>query len=111
MYSESERDYLHLTRDGVSEIIASYYFKALCGLEMIFNIESYSKINVEGSMWVTFIDMDTKEVLFTERLFAPPGGFGLRNYWAGAMFGVLEKIKGSGKKKGEFEMWRLKYDR
>jgi hypothetical protein len=57
-------------------------------------------------MWVTFIDMKTRQILFTERMVAEPGGFGLRNYWAGAIKGVLEKMR-----KKEYEMWRKKYFR
>ena len=106
MYSDSERDYLHLSRDGVSEIVSSYDFKGLSGIGLMFNIESFSKINVEGSMWITFIDLESKEVLFTERMFAPPAGFGVKNYWAGSIYKVMEKIK-----KTEFEMWRKKFYR
>ena len=48
--------------------------------------------------------MGSKEVLFTERLTAPPSGFGMRNFWAGSVNGVLAKIK-----KKEFENWRKKH--
>lgn len=106
MYSDSEKDYLHLSRERVSEIVSSYDFKGLSGIGLMFNIESFSKIHVEGSMWVTFIDLGSKEVLFTERMFAPPGGFGVKNYWAGSINNVMGKIK-----KTEFKMWKMKYGR
>lgn len=106
MYSDQEKDHLHLDRERVFEIIANYDFKGLHGIGLMFNVESFNKINVEGTLWVTFINMDTKEVLFTERMAAPPGGFGMRNFWAGAVYKILERIK-----KKEFEMWRKKYYR
>jgi hypothetical protein len=71
---------------------------------LIFNVESLNKLIEEGSFWVTFVNMGTKEVLFTERLTAPPSGFGMRNFWAGSVNGVLAKIK-----KKEFENWRKKH--
>ncbi|SKC51342.1 hypothetical protein [Ohtaekwangia koreensis] len=106
MLSNAEKDYLHLNRDGVAEIIASYDFKGLSGIGLMFNIESFSKLNEEASIWVTFINIDTKEVLFSERVTAEPRGFGMRNFWGGALFVAIERIK-----KKEYEMWRKKYYR
>lgn len=106
MLSNSEKDYLHLTREGVAEIISKYDFKGLTGIGLMFNIESFSKLNAEASMYVTFIAMDTKEVLFTERLVAPPAGFGMRNFWAKTVYEVMIKMK-----KKEFAMWKRKYFR
>lgn len=106
MFSENEKDYLHIKVSDVEEIIAGYDFKDLSGIGLMFNVESFNKINVEGSVWVTFINLGTKEVLFTERLVAPPTGMGLRNYWAGCIYEILTKIR-----KKEFEMWRKKHYR
>lgn len=104
MYSDSEKDYLHLKGEGVEEIIASYDFKGLTGIGLMFNSESFSKSNVEAAIWITFVNMETKEVLFSERMTAPPAGAGTRNYWAGAMVKIIERIK-----KKEFESWRKKF--
>ena len=106
MFSDNERDYLHIKVSDVEEIIAGYDFKDLSGIGLMFNVESFNKINVEGSVWVTFINLGTKEVLFTERLVAPPSGMGMRNYWAGCLYDVISKIR-----KKEFEMWRKKHYR
>lgn len=104
MYSDSEKDYVHLKSDGVAEIVAGYDFKGLTGIGLMFNSESFSKLNQEASIWITFVNMETKEVLFTERMTGPPAGAGTRNYWAGAMVKIIERIK-----KKEFEAWRKKY--
>lgn len=106
MFSDNERDYLHIKVSDVEEIIAGYDFKDLSGIGLMFNVESFNKINVEGSVWVTFINLGTKEVLFTERLVAPPSGMGMRNYWAGCLYEIITKIR-----KKEFEMWRKKHYR
>jgi hypothetical protein len=47
--------------------------------------------------------METKEVLLTERMTAPPGGAGMRNYWASSMLKIIEEIK-----KKEFNVWQKK---
>jgi len=106
MFSENEGDYLHIKTSDVEEIISGYDFSDLSGIGLMFNVESFNKLNVEGSIWITFINMGTKEVLFTERLVAPPGGAGMRNYWAGCIHDILVKMQ-----KKEFEMWRKKHYR
>lgn len=103
MLSTDGKDHIHLKPDGVDQIIASYDFKGLSGIGMMINVESLNKLIEEGSFWVTFVNMSTKEVLLTQRVVSPPSGFGMRNFWAGAINGALVKIK-----KKEFENWRTK---
>ena len=104
MISRDGKDHVHLNRSQVEEIISSYDFKGKSGIGLMFNVESFNKILEEGSFWITFVTMNSKEVLFTERLTAPPAGFGMRNFWAGSVNEVLIKIK-----KKEFENWRKKH--
>ena len=104
MISADGKDHIHLNRSQVEEIISSYDFKGKSGIGLMFNVESFNKLLEEGSFWITFVNMGSKEVLFTERLTAPPSGFGMRNFWAGSVNGVLAKIK-----KKEFENWRKKH--
>jgi hypothetical protein len=104
MISADGKDHIHLNRSLVEEIISSYDFKGKSGIGLIFNVESFNKLLEEGSFWITFVNMGSKEVLFTERVTAPPSGFGMRNFWAGSVNGVLAKIK-----KKEFENWRKKH--
>jgi hypothetical protein len=104
MISTDGKDHIHLNRSQVEEIISTYDFKGKSGIGLMFNVESFNKLLEEGSFWITFINMGSKEVLFTERLTAPPAGFGMRNFWAGSVNGVLAKIK-----KKEFENWRKKH--
>lgn len=106
MISNAEKDYLHLSREGVGKIVSTYDYKKNTGIGLMFNIESFSKLNGEASLWVTFVDMKSRQILFTEHMTEVPSGLGVRNHWAGALYGVLKKMK-----KKEFEMWRKKYSR
>jgi hypothetical protein len=106
MFTDDQKDYIHVSSDDVSQIVSGYDFKGKSGIGLMFVIESFSKLNEEGSMWVTFVNMDSKEVIFTERLVNKPGGFGMRNFWAGCVYGVITKMQ-----KKEFEMWRKKHFR
>jgi hypothetical protein len=102
--SEKSADHIHLRKDGVEQIAAAYNYEGLTGIGLMFNVESFNKTNNEGSLWVTFVNMATGEVLLTERMTAAPRGAGVRNYWAGAVFEIMEQVK-----KREFEQWRKKY--
>ena len=104
MISLEGKDHVHLNPAAVEEIVSSYDFKGKSGIGMMMNVESFNKLIEEGSFWVTFVNMGTKEVIMTERLTAPPSGFGMRNFWAGSVNGVLAKIK-----KKEFENWKRKH--
>lgn len=104
LIAASPSEHVHLNRELVDEIVNSYDFKGLTGIGLMFNVESLNKIMEEGSFWITFVNMETKEVLFAERLTAPPSGFGMRNFWAGAVNGVLAKIK-----KKEFDNWKNRH--
>ncbi|HWC53013.1 MAG TPA: hypothetical protein VG676_05475 [Chitinophagaceae bacterium] len=104
--SSDMKDHFHLKPNDIEAIVADYDFKGNTGIGVMFNVESFSKLNEEGAIWITFIDMNRKTVFFSERLTGKPSGFGLRNYWAGAVYGILKKME-----KKEFEMWRKKYFR
>lgn len=106
MFSDEPKDYLHVKPSDVEQIVSGYDFKGKTGIGLMFIVESFNKINEEGSIWVTFINMDSKEVLFSERMAAPPKGFGMRNFWAGCVYTILTKME-----KKEFEMWRKKHYR
>ena len=69
-------------------------------------VESFDKLNLQGSMYFTFFDLSTREIILSEKMDGKPGGFGLRNFWAGAIYSNLKSIQ-----KKEFEMWRRKYQR
>ena len=84
---------LRLTKEDISQIISSYGFGNETGIGVIFVAESFSKLDNKGVIWVTFVNMGSKEVIFTERLMGNPGGFGLRNYWAGAVYDILKQVK------------------
>lgn len=103
MHSTEAKDRIRLKRSDIEEIVSTYDFKGKSGLGLMFNIETFSKTDEEGSIFVTFINMDSKEVLFTERLTSKPGGFGLRNFWGRSIYGVIEAMK-----KSQFDMWRKK---
>jgi len=106
MFSNDVKDYIHIKPSTVDEIVAGYDFGGLSGIGMMFVVESLNKLNEEGSVWVTFVNMGTREVIFTEHVVAEPAGMGMRNYWGGCLVDIINKVR-----KKEFEMWRKKHYR
>ena len=104
LFSENSGDHFHLKPENISTIVKSYNYHGAKGIGLMFNIESFNKLNSEALIWVTFVNMNTGEVMITERMFAPPKGFGLRNYWAGAVYAVMDQVKSR-----HFSVWRYKY--
>ena len=104
--SEKSSDHVHLRKDGVEQIAAAYNYEGLTGIGLMFNIESFNKTNNEASLWVTFVNMQTGQVLLTERVTGRPFGSSLRNFWAGAINEIIQHVR-----KKDFEAWRKKYQR
>jgi hypothetical protein len=104
MLSTNPSDYVHLKDEDVVAIVNSYDFSGLSGIGLMFVVESFNKYEPQASIWVTFINLGTKEVLLTDRILAPPGGASLRNYWGGSIHVVMEKME-----KKQMEVWQKKY--
>ena len=104
LLADSLATHNHLEPGDIEKIVRGYDFEGNTGIGLMFNIESFNKTLSEALIWVTFINMDTKEILFTEKLGQEPGGFGLRNYWAGAIYDMMKRVR-----RTEFKKWQLKY--
>ncbi len=100
-YTDNKDQFGHTTLSDVNEVVSDYDYSGLSGVGLMFIVESFSKPNGKASVWVTFINMDSKEVLFTEKMMGDPGGAGLRNYWANACHNILDRMKSK-----EFARWK-----
>lgn len=101
LLSDQAKDYQRLRPSDIQQIISDYNFEGVSGIGLMFNVEAFSKPDESASIWVTFINLDTKEVLWTQRMLGKPGGFGLRNFWGRSVYSIINDIK-----KKEFEVWR-----
>jgi hypothetical protein len=83
----------HLDPADIQGIVNGYDIpQHLEGVGLILIAESYSKPNKKGAYFVTFFDIETGEVLITERMLGKAQGFGLRNYWAYSYYKVLQQV-------------------
>ncbi len=88
------------TANTIQDIVSTYDFGKLSGIGLMLNVESFDKPADKGTIWFTFVDLATNQVLFTEQMTAPPAGRGVRNYWGSTVFLMLERIE-----KKEYPVW------
>lgn len=73
--------------------------KAEYGIAFI--VHSFNKFEESAYIYVTIFNTKDKKIIFYEKMRGGAGGFGFRNYWAGAVHDVLEQIR-----KGAYRKWR-----
>jgi len=90
-----------LSMEDIRQIISEYNSNR-SGLGLVFIVETFNKPRDLGTMYVTFFDIKTGKVLFTEKLSGKAGGIGLRNYWASSIHKVFIE---SGKQYGKWKKY------
>lgn len=98
---KSDKDYFvndpgsfrHLDKDKIASIVKKYDYKEKNGLGMMFVVEGMHKEAKKASVWVVFINMDTKKMLMAKHVEGKAGGFGFRNYWAKSFYNVLKEVE------------------
>jgi len=101
--SSDAGDMKRYTLETITDRVKSYKLNE-SGIGLVFIVEAMSKTHEESPVWVTFVDMKSGAVLFSERVTGKPAGFGFRNYWAGAVYSTLKQIKG-----GLYNKWKKQY--
>lgn len=81
-----------ITEDQVKKSVSKYSLSEKDGIGLVYVVESLNKNAEKLFAWVTFIDLKTKKVLYTEKLDGSAAGFGFRNYWAGGVYKINKSI-------------------
>ena len=101
--ASSGADDNRLDAAAIANIVNSYDLSGKTGIGLVFIVENLNKPAAKGTMYVTFIDMASRKVLFTERMTGKASGFGNKNYWARSVFAVLEQIE-----KSKYKEWKTR---
>lgn len=102
--STSTADETHLKESDIQGMVNKYDLSGKKGVGLVVIMESLSKPSEAASMYITFIDMASKKVLYTERMVEKAGGFGFRNYYASTIYKVMQTIK-----KSKLKSWRSSF--
>src|SRR3569833_839573 len=89
-FSINPSDFKLINETAIADAVKKYDFQNNEGIGMMFFVEGMSKGLESMGIWVTFVDMKSKTVLYTTYQTGKPGGFGFRNYWAKPLFTVLK---------------------
>lgn len=81
-----------LDKEKVPAMVKKYKTEDGEGVGVVFIVSAFNKTAETAEFYVTFFNMKSKEVLLSERISGKPAGFGIRNYWAGAVTSVLKTI-------------------
>ena len=92
------------TIDDIKKFVDAYNFEGKTGVGIVFINECLNKAREEAIFHVAAINLSTKEILFCERIKGKPQGFGLRNYWAGAIYNVIKQIRNN-----YYGEWKARY--
>lgn len=65
------------------------------GLGCVLIVESFNKAAHTAYIYFVLFDIETKKLIGYKRLMGVPKGFGLRNFWAGAIKDVINQIRTS----------------
>lgn len=95
----------YYTIKDIQSFVHAYPTEDKAGIGLVFIAESINKTLDEAFYHVVFYNRQTNEVLLHERMRGEPSGFGLRNYWAGSYYNVMETIKSSA-----YNKWKTKYN-
>jgi hypothetical protein len=90
--------------ENIQSFVSSYNTAGKSGIGIVFIAEVFDKNTPEAWFHVVAINASSKEVLVWERIKAKPGGFGLRNYWAAAVYNIIKEGK-----KSYYKSWKAKY--
>lgn len=82
------------TTEKIEGFVKNYTFPASAtGLGVVFVMEELVKPEELTVFWVTFVDMTSKKMIFTQKVGGTAMGFGFRNHWAGGIYDGIKNIK------------------
>lgn len=96
-------DTVNVSQSLIKDALKKYTTSTNKGVGLVFFIESFNKYTESATISIVFFDITTKEVLAIKKLKGIPLGVGLRNYWAGAIFKVLQQCE------NDYSGWKKEY--
>ncbi len=93
-----------ITEDDVKKAVSHYRSKEKDAIGLSYVVESFNKLQEKAVIWVTFVDLSNNKVLYTEKMEAKAGGFGLKNYWMACATKIKKDIESS-----KYKQWKKKF--
>ncbi len=91
-------------QEDIKKFVSQYPLSGKSGIGVALVVESFNKGADEAIFHFVAINEATKEILVYERIVGSPRGFGVKNYWAGAIYDVIKQIRDD-----YYKTWKSKY--
>jgi len=88
----SRNEYIELDDSEIQKIINTLSCDS-GGYGLVLIAENLNKSDKKATYLVVFFDENTKEIIYSKRASGKPGGFGIRNYWAGSIYNLIKNWK------------------
>jgi hypothetical protein len=104
--SSRKSDFERLKDADIKNCVDALSLENKEGIGLVFIMEGMKKVSGKGygAVWITLINMKTKEVLVTERDVHEAEGFSFRNYWVSVIRRAIGEIDWS-----KYKEWKKKY--
>jgi hypothetical protein len=79
----------YISQEEVAEMVRRYELQEEEGTGLVVIGEQLDKSTYMGTFIVVYFDIASREVLHQQKIAGKARGFGLRNYWAGALYRAL----------------------
>lgn len=84
--------------------ISNYNLIQNQGVGIVLIAEYMDKIHIKASHILVVFNIESREILLKERFETIPVGFGMRNYWAGAIYKIFKEVKNK-----RYKAWKKIY--
>ncbi len=76
-------------KELIQQIVSGYNLDVKDGVGLVFITEYLNGIKSIAAYWITFIDLKTKKVLLTDKVYGKPSGIKPKNYWANSFYNAM----------------------
>jgi hypothetical protein len=106
--SSVKSDFKRLKETDIANCVQALPLETKEGIGLVFIMEGMKKAygTGYGAIWITLIDMKTKQVLMTKRTEHEALGFGFKNYWVSVIRKTIVEIDWS-----KYSYWKKEYTR
>lgn len=79
-----------ISEADVEAVVKQYKSKDLEGEGLLYIVESFDKTKEKAVVYVVSFDIKSGKILKMKKKEGKPGGFGIRNYWLGAILNIMK---------------------
>jgi hypothetical protein len=97
-------DLNRLNTQIIDSMVANYNYGNTKGIGLVVIMETMDKSQEEAIMWVTFVNTETRKVIFTSKVSGKASGIGFRNHWAATIDEVFRTVYSK-----EYKKWQQNF--